>query len=232
MPAKYTSQLPLEWTIAAAMTSRSLQRLLAAAEARGLDQAQLAARIGVTAAAITNWKARGGIPKAQREAAANAVGMTVEELMYGDPPKQGGLAQSNAVNTYSTRTIKVHGAVAVAENGQYERVEATGRAGAVEAISADPAAYALKILGGVPGTPLIEGWYLVVEPSREPVPGEFTLIELLDGSKRVESFLFRRPDLMAAESLCVAHTRHTYDPETVSACHPVGYLASPGKLRV
>ena len=62
--------------------TRPIDRALAWAKQKGWNQSELAVRLGVAPANITNWKSR-GLPPEQYKAVAVALGRTVDELLGG-----------------------------------------------------------------------------------------------------------------------------------------------------
>lgn len=83
------------------MGDRPIDRLLRRATEMGMNQSQLAAAIDVGPQDITNWKSR-GMPSAKHAAAAQAVRLTVDELLGLTPPSEYPLAHRLSHHAFDT----------------------------------------------------------------------------------------------------------------------------------
>lgn len=212
----------------------ALQRLLALAAAKDMSQKELARRMGLSGAALTNWKTRGVIPPDRLEDAADVVGVSPHFLRYG--VEAGAEEPRQEANGYSKTRVRLLGSIEVREDGSFEFLSPDEAAGFIDGMSSDPEAYAMRIQGGVAGTPIVSNWYMVIEPNRPPAAEDLVMVELLDGTRRIFSFLTRRDDMVLLEELLPCEetevpSRHRLDPSRIKAIHSIGYLASPAKWR-
>ncbi len=59
----------------------------------------------------------------------------------------------------------------------------------VEAYSNDVHAYALRVSGDGLFPTIRDGWLLVIEPSARPIPGQFVLLTMRDGTTMVKELI-------------------------------------------
>lgn len=126
--------------------------------------------------------------------------------------------------------IAVTGLAQLGENGWYEEVSAPGVEGYVEAISSDPDAYVLRVKGDSMHPAIRNGWYVVVEPSRQPCAGEYAAILLHDGRRMVKEFLFQSQSGVSLESVNGGE-RLTISNEEIKNMHAIGAVLLPSKHR-
>lgn len=126
--------------------------------------------------------------------------------------------------------IPVAGLAKLGSNGWYEEVSAPGAEGYVEATSSDPDAYVLLVKGDSMHPAIRNGWYVVVEPNRSPVAGEYAAIMLRDGRKMVKEFLFSATDTITVESVNGGE-RLSLQREDVKVIHAIGSVLMPSKHR-
>lgn len=128
------------------------------------------------------------------------------------------------------RWVAVVGQAKLGENGWYDVVQDPGADGFVEAVSSDPAAYALRVVGDSMHPAIKSGWYVLVEPSHEPYPSGYVAVALTDGRKMVKEFLYRTNAEVGLQSVNGAK-RLTLQLSDIATMHPVGNLLPPGKYR-
>ncbi|MFT0533966.1 S24 family peptidase [Castellaniella hirudinis] len=128
------------------------------------------------------------------------------------------------------RLVAVVGQARLGENGWYDVVQEVGCDGFVEAVSNDPDAYALRVLGDSMFPAIRNGWYVVVEPNHALNPSDFVAVALIDGRKMVKEFLYRTSTEVGLQSVN-GGTRLTLRLEEIATMHPVSNLLSPGKYR-
>lgn len=207
-------------------------------------QAWVAAKLNVSAQAVTNWKAR-GIPKGRYMDLAQALGWSVEQLTSDGLPTKGGsiiplapvLGTSEPTLTYagpqrSQSKVPVVGTAKLGEDGYYTELEhPVGHGdGYVEAYSSDANAYALKVKGDSMHPTIRHGQFVIIEPNGQCVPGENVLIALHDGRKLVKELVTERPDSITVMSVNGGN-RLTFDRVQVVFMHPVAGVMSASKWR-
>lgn len=128
------------------------------------------------------------------------------------------------------RLVAVVGQARLGENGWYDVVQEVGADGFVEAVSSDPEAYALRVVGDSMHPAIKSGWYVLVEPGREPSPSDYVAVALADGRKMVKEFLYRTDTEVGLQSVNGAK-RLTLQLHEIATMHPVGNLLPPGKFR-
>lgn len=79
--------------------------------------------------------------------------------------------------------------------------------GWVMASSADVNAFALRVRGDSMHPAIRHGWFVIVEPNRRCVTGEFVQIALIDGRKMVKELVIERADEIVVESVNGNHRR-------------------------
>ena len=85
--------------------ARPIDKALALAQLKGLDQSGLARELRVTDQNVTNWKRR-GMPATRHKKVAEILGITVDELLDGQPvlsraPPDHGVAQSMSYQAHT-----------------------------------------------------------------------------------------------------------------------------------
>ncbi|WJJ94023.1 S24 family peptidase [Neopusillimonas aromaticivorans] len=126
--------------------------------------------------------------------------------------------------------IPVSGFAKLGENGWYEEINAPGSEGYVEASSSDPDAYVLLVKGDSMHPAIRNGWYVVVEPNKQPCSGEYAAILLRDGRKMVKEYLYSSGDTIAVESVNGGE-RLSLAKQDVKVVHAIGSVLMPSKHR-
>lgn len=124
--------------------------------------------------------------------------------------------------------IPVSGFARLGDNGWYEEVSAPGSEGYVEATSSDPDAYVLMVKGDSMHPAIRNGWYVVVEPNKQPCAGEYAAILLQDGRKMVKEYLFSTAETVTVESVNGGE-RLSLRLEDVKVIHAIGSILMPNK---
>lgn len=130
----------------------------------------------------------------------------------------------------SQHLVAVAGLAQLGENGWYEEITAPGADGYVEAASSDADAYVLRVKGDSMHPAIRDGWYVLVEPNRQPHAGAYAAIRLSDGRRMVKEFLFRTSEAIVVESVN-GGKRLTIQISDVEAIHPIGAVLMPDKYR-
>ncbi|MEN9544561.1 MAG: hypothetical protein RLZZ598_1394 [Pseudomonadota bacterium] len=206
------------------MERTPIERALAWAKNKGLNQSGLANLLGAAPQDITNWKAR-GMPTDWHEKVALALGRSVDELLgrfdaadqSAEPAGRPGLL----------RQVKIVGIAKLGNGGYYEQVDDDGL---VDSYSADPNAYALRVKGDSMHPAIRHGEIVVVEPRGQCVPGEYVAIALVDGRRMVKELVIERIDEVVVESVNGNH-RQTIERASILQMHPVTSRVSPSRWR-
>lgn len=135
----------------------------------------------------------------------------------------------------SLRRAPLVGTAQLGMDGYWEEFEyPTGHGdGYVEISSRDPNAYTLRVRGLSMYPAIKNGWLVVVEPSQDPVPGEYVLLRLRDGRKTIKTFLYLRNDIVGVESVNGGETHEFWldELEQERGIQYVGGVYPPSRLR-
>jgi transcriptional regulator with XRE-family HTH domain len=134
---------------------------------------------------------------------------------------------------HATRSLPVVGVAQLGENGYYEQLEyPVGHGdGYILHASKDPEAYVLQVRGDSMKPAIRSGWYVVVEPNGEPTPGEYVVIQLVDGRKMVKELLFRHQRSGDIEVMSVnGETRISLAGSQIQNMQPVAAVIPPSKV--
>lgn len=104
--------------------------------------------------------------------------------------------------------------------------------GVVDIPSRDPNVYALRVVGDSMAPAIRSGWIVVVEPSRELVPGEFVLVVTRDGRSMVKEFIADLGDDIYLMSVNQEVRPLTLQKDRIEKIHYVGFIVPPSKLRI
>jgi len=125
--------------------------------------------------------------------------------------------------------VRVVCAARMSKDGTFEADAADP--GHVTTYSEDGAAYAMRVKGDLLAPVIRDGWLLVVEPGTPPIPGEFVLLRMLDGTRMLMELLYARADSIAVMSISGGE-RTTIDRSTLDAqagMHAVVAILPPSK---
>lgn len=198
------------------------QRLLEAIRAaEGMEgstkPSDAAACLGVSQATFTNWRSR-GVSHAGLLQASARLGVSAHWLATGEGemtdfgtntqknPTENTPSDVTFVNNYTSasgpRRVPVLGAAKTGANGRFEEVSfMNGAQGFVQSYSADATSYALKIKGDGEYPAIRDGWYAVVEPNKEAVPGDMVFLQLVTGENLFMELIMTRHDGITVVSL-------------------------------
>lgn len=210
------------------------ERLKLARKKKNLSQDALAKRIGTgqsTIASIENGRNKGSGKLVQL---AQALDVRPEWLESGSLPMHPGVeveTEAEYVGKAPKQSlIAVSGFARLGDNGWYEEINAPGSEGYVEASSSDPDAYVLMVKGDSMHPAIRNGWYVVVEPNKQPCAGEYAAILLRDGRKMVKEYLFSTADTVTVESVNGGE-RLSLRRDDVKVIHAIGSVLMPSKHR-
>ncbi|ANN66454.1 helix-turn-helix domain-containing protein [Bordetella bronchialis] len=197
--------------------------LLAVANAFGIHITDL-----VHEAITTLDGAKQLLDRADRRAYAPSAPLVVREdhVEYGAQPEYVGRFQA-------TKTLPVVGIAQLGENGYYEQLEyPVGHGdGYLLHASRDPEAYVLQVRGDSMKPAIRNGWYVVVEPNGTPEPGEYVVVQLVDGRKMVKELLFQHARTGDVEVMSVnGEARISIPGSSVVSIQPVAAVMPPSKV--
>ncbi|MFW6342493.1 MAG: S24 family peptidase [Halothiobacillaceae bacterium] len=104
--------------------------------------------------------------------------------------------------------------------------------GYIDAPTRDANAYALRVRGQSMAPAIRDGWIVVIEPNRDPVPGEYVMVKTTDGRSMVKELLYARPDVVSLMSVNDGYGRLNLAPDEIEKMHPVGMIVPPSKIRL
>ena len=134
------------------------RRLRSALHDSGMSQMELAAQVGVSKAAVTNWLASGQITVENLGKVAQATGVSVSYLMGLLAPK--GVPVMGSLDRVREQPIDF-----------------------IAVPASDPLAYLLQVSGTDLDPRYREGEYLMMYPSEPPQPGDDALLRLHDANR-------------------------------------------------
>lgn len=206
---------------------------------RRLKWAWLARAIEVSEQTANNWKRR-RVPPEQYQAIAQALGITVDELLASGnsvADSRGEGVQQDASLSYAgapkkPQRVPVVGTARMGPEGHYHELEhPTGHGdGFIEAHSADGGAYALRVKGDSMHPAIKHGQIVLVEPAGACVPGENVLVALRDGRRMIKELVAVREDSITVMSVN-GGSRDTFDRREVEFVHSVAAVFSSSKWR-
>lgn len=204
-------------------------RLRQAMREEGITNTALAEAVGVSVQAVGFWLKTGKVSRNRLPQIAKTVHKTVDWLLTGKKPEER-LEPGPKVGIQ--KKIPVVGTAQLGDNGFWHEIEyPVGHGdGYIEAPTADPNAYALRVKGHSMHPAIRDGWFVVVEPNREPIPGEYVMVRLKDGRSMVKEFLWMRDGQVNVQSIN-EDRRYTFDLQEVDKIHYVGPIVPPSKRR-
>ncbi len=119
--------------------------------------------------------------------------------------------------------IPVVGSARLGDDGHFVELEypAGHGDGWLDMVSRDPGAYALRCIGESMKPRIKSGEFVVVEPHREPVPGDEVLVKSTDGRVMVKRYLYRRDGRIHLHSVNEAHPSFSLAEEEIDVMHYV-----------
>lgn len=206
-------------------------RIKKAREALGMTLEQLEQRSGVSVGTISALENRGSQRSKYAPQLAQALGLSLDQLMSPDESLGLKVAEPNAVYMREApkRTlIPVIGIAQLGENGWYEEALSAGSDGYIEHFSNDLDAYVLRVKGDSMFPAIRHNWYVVVEPNSPVVLGEYVAIALNDGRKMVKELLHKNSEEVSLTSVN-GGGRLTLPIAEISSMHAVAAVVSPSK---
>ncbi len=129
----------------------------------------------------------------------------------------------DAIALASPTRVPVVGTAQLGDNGFWSELEApTGYGdGSVMICTTDKNAYALRCRGDSMSPRIKDGEYVVVEPNREPIPGDEVLVKHVDGRVMVKQFMYERDGRLHLMSVNEAHPKQSFPKEEIELFHHV-----------
>jgi len=159
-----------------------------------LTEADFYKSIGTDSQNWNNWKNR-GLPHSQATKIINRLNWTYSYLFSGQLPKyKKDIAEHEGI--YMAQKSKQHypkvvGTARCGNNGFYMELE--NGDGFIE-MNAKAGSIAIRIKGHSMHPAIKEDWFVIIQPEKEPMPGEYVLIKFLDGRKMVKELLQKKSD--------------------------------------
>lgn len=101
----------------------------------------------------------------------------------------------------------------------------------MEFFSRDPNAYALRVQGESMSPTIKSGWFVIVEPDTEYIPGSYVVICTKDERCMVKEFLFARNGEFAFISVNDSYGRLTLKQDDIEKIHSVSAIITPQKFK-
>lgn len=210
-------------------------------EKKGWNQSELAREMDVTPQSVQAWEAGKNVPRQQKMTKlAGLLGVSVGRLMNEDVI-EGEFERINASRIESNvepgppitspyRAIKIVGTAQMGSEGYWYSLDDGD--GYVDIPSSDPDAYALRLRGDSMEPAIHSGWLAVIEPSRSFVPGEYVMVQTVDGESMLKRLLYANEDEVSLLSVNIAHSIRNIPSEQIQHIHAVGAIVPPSKVRV
>jgi phage repressor protein C with HTH and peptisase S24 domain len=112
---------------------------------------------------------------------------TNESMKIGSVSQSSILEKSNFYKCYP----RVVGTAKCGDKGYYMDLE--GGDGYIE-MESRTGAIAIRIKGHSMHPAIKEDWFVIIEPDKDPVPGEYVLVKFMDGRKMVKELLHKKTD--------------------------------------
>ena len=96
--------------------------------------------------------------------------------------------------------------------------------------SSDPETYSLRFKGDALAPAIRNGWAVWVEPNHSLVPGEYVIIELLDGTSMIKELLFENEGVFSLMPLTGSTGRLSLGREEIKQIHHVGGILPGSKI--
>jgi transcriptional regulator with XRE-family HTH domain len=207
-----------------------------ARKAANLTQPELAKRIGVTTAAISEIeRGRTKTLKAKMAEGLNRIlGIPSDVLAGRRASPMGGGVYSPAVGQDGPHIsrVRIVGSAHVNSSGEWLRLELPALPShALEIPSEDPSAYAIRILGDAFHPRVKAGEYLVLEPQHQIEPGDEVHVTLRDGRSMLREVAWRKDGETALNGVVDRHQRLTVSDDEIIAIHYVAAITKHSRFR-
>jgi phage repressor protein C with HTH and peptisase S24 domain len=202
-----------------------------------LTQEELAKLANVSQSAI--HKLCSGKAKQSRKLLEIAAALKVQPqwLATGDFPKYLGMDESGYENIHvglrvpviskKPNRVPVVGTAQLGDDGYWAEIDAPvgDGDGFVKFESSDANAYAVRCRGASMMPRIRDGEFVILEPNRNPIPGDDVLVRHRDGRVMVKRFLYERDGMIHLLSINEAYPPHAFPLQEVELFHPVGGIS-------
>lgn len=134
------------------------------------------------------------------------------------------------LNISNWRTVRIMGTAQMGDNGYWYEFEDGD--GAIDVISTDPDAYALRVRGDSMAPAIRNNWIVWCEPNSELVSGEYVMVKTIDGRSMVKELLYANCSEISLMSLNADFGRLTLPVNDVLQAHYVGGIVPPSKVKM
>lgn len=206
-------------------------RLKAARKHAKLTQDELAGRIGVKQASISDLERGKSQATGFIARIANICGVDALWLESGKGNMTS--ADADALEPESVgafRSVKIVGTAQMGTEGYWCELEHAD--GYIDAPTSDPDAYALRLKGNSMAPAIKSGWIAICEPNSPYIPGEYIMVRLHSGECMLKELLYANDEEISVASVNDAYGRRTIPIEEVDQMHYVGIICSPTKIRL
>lgn len=215
----------------AQMKSEFWQRLRAARRRANLTQQDVADAFGISRVAVSQWESPEPSKRTQPEPdrwqlLARITGHPVSWLLDNEAdPDVAPISHFDATFTDDSvarsQRVILRGVAMIDVDGFWKELEESGRDVPVQAITQDPDAYALRIVGRRYHPSIESGQCILLEPNAPLRVGKRVLIQLADGRHAVRSLMGHEDGLWIFTSLTDANDVLELRDDQVLAAHRV-----------
>lgn len=191
-----------------------------------LTQEELGRRVGITKSAIN--KIETGSTKSTTPThlvrLARVFNVSTDWLAIGDGSRQrsGNNAMGYPVNI---RLIPVVGRAEEMNEEKFKIIHQSE--GDVATASRDPDAYAVRVVGDGLHPRIKNGEFVIVEPNREPQPGDEVEVRTVDGGWLIREYLYTREGHVYLASINTDHGRTVFESTEVKSMRYISAIARP-----
>lgn len=208
------------------------KRVKQAREAANLTQEELAVLVGMTQGAITAMENRDSDSSRKSLALSNALNVSHHWLITGQEPTEKEVTTFQPVTGLSSKIIQVSGTIEMmdskAQNITVKQISNPTHGVPVLFATAKTRVY--QIIGSVMQRPFRDGWLISCDPTRQPVEGEYLLIEHANGEWSIGEYLFGRTNSIEVDSLNELG-RISIQRSSISKLHPITAIVAPSQIQ-
>ncbi len=146
---------------------------------------------------------------------AKVLNWTIDELI-GDGPQ-------------AARRVPVAGTAHPSSDGIWTDLATSKSEGSLVLPSSGDGVYAVRVVGDCFAPVIRSGWFLLVEPHRDPVGGEYILVKTTAGLSMVRELLFTTGELITLSSVVPEKGRQTLHADECEYMHYAGMVVPPSK---
>lgn len=135
------------------------------------------------------------------------------------------------VRRSNTRFVPVRGSAQMGDKGYWVPVDYLGDGGDgyLEVNNVSTQAYVIRAVGESMFPAIRSGWYLVFEPTKEPMPGEYVHVILNDGRNMIKEFVSCTNGILTLISVN-GMERLSFDEKDVKLINPFVEIQPPSRL--